>query len=127
MLCSHDIIANLQSSGSSPNREKKTRHRGHLVDSSGRRHGSLDGKATDVLPALLKKRDEVVNGQHDVSEDLLVGHADVSDGDTHAENLLELELNRGLDLVDLARQVISVRDRGGELAGCNGKELAYEL
>jgi hypothetical protein len=94
-------------------RAKETR----LVQALGGRHGSLDGKASNVLPALLKKRDEVVNGQHDVGNELLLSHLNVADGDTHAENLLELELDGGLDLVDAASQVVGVRDGGGELAG----------
>jgi len=69
------------------------------------------------LPALLQKRDEVVDGQHDVSNELILGHLDVSDSDTHAQNLLQLELDGGLDLGDLSGKVISVRDRGRELAG----------
>ena len=81
-----------------------------------RRHRSLDGKATNVLPALLQERDEVVDGQHDVGDELLLGHLDVADGDTHAEHLLELELDGGLDLVDLAAEIIGVGNGGGELA-----------
>lgn len=88
-----------------------------LVQALGGRHGSLDGKASNVLPALLEKRDEVVDGQHNVGDELLLGHLDVADGDTHAENLLELELDGGLDLVDAASQVVGVRDGSGELAG----------
>lgn len=82
-----------------------------------RRHGSLDDKTSDVLPALLQQRDEVVDGQHDVGNQLLGLHVDVSDGDTHAENLLQLELDGRLDLVDAASQVIGVGDGGRELAG----------
>ena len=89
----------------------------NLVEALGRRHGSLDGKATNVLPALLEQGDEVVDGQHDVGNQLLRLHADVSDGDTHAQNLLQLELDGRLDLVDLAGKVVGVRDGGGELAG----------
>ena len=99
-------------------------HHPHLVDALGGRHGSLDGQATDVLPALLQQRDEVVDGQHDVGDQLLVGHADVADGDTHAQNLLELELDSRLDLVDLAGEVVGVRDGCGELAGCGPLALA---
>lgn len=88
-----------------------------LVEALGRRHGSLDGKASNVLPALLQERDQVVDGKHDVANKLLLLHTDVADGDTHAENLLELELDGGLDLVDLASQVISVGDGSRELSG----------
>ena len=89
-----------------------------LVDALGGRHGSLDGQASNVLPALLEKRDEVVDGQHDVTNQLILGHLDVADGDTHAENLLQLELDGRLDLGDLVGEILSVGDGGGELAGC---------
>lgn len=92
-----------------------------LVETLGGRHGSLDGQATNVLPALLQQRDQVVDGQHDVANQLLLGHANVADGDTHAQNLLELELDGGLDLGDLVGEVVGVGDGGGELAGCSGK------
>lgn len=88
-----------------------------LVDALGGRHGSLDGQASNVLPALLEKRDEVVDGQHDVTDQLILGHVDVADSDTHAENLLELELDGGLDLGDLVGEILRVGDGGGELAG----------
>lgn len=87
-----------------------------LVDALGRRHGSLDGQATNVLPALLEQRDQVVDGQHDVGDQLVRGHADVADSDTHAQDLLELELDGRLDLGNLGAEVVGVRDRGRELA-----------
>lgn len=93
----------------------------NLVEALGRRHGSLDGEASNVLPALLQERDQVVDGKHDVANELLLLHTDVADGDTHAENLLELELDGGLDLVDLASQVIGVGDGSRELSGCRRK------
>lgn len=89
--------------------------RARLVEALGGRHGSLDGQASNVLPALLQQGDEVVDGQHDVGDQLLLGHADVADGDTHAENLLQLELDGGLDLGDLAREIVGVGDGVGNL------------
>ncbi len=80
-------------------------------------HGGLDVERLDVLPLLLKKRDQEVDGKHDVGEQLVVGHLDVANGDTEAENLLELELDGALDLVDLLLEVLVVRDGGRELAG----------
>ena len=56
--------------------------------------------------------------QHDVGEDLVLGHLDVADGNTQAENLLELELDRRADLSNLVGQVLSVGHGGGELASC---------
>ena len=62
--------------------------------------------------------------QHDVAENLVLGHLDVADGDTQAENLLELELDGRADLSDLVAQVLSVRDGGGELAGCERLDVS---
>lgn len=91
-----------------------------LVDTAGRRHGSLDDKGANVLPALLKERDKVVDGKHDVGDELVLGHADVADGNTEAENLLKLELDGGLDVVDLGGHVLVVRDGGREFTSCTG-------
>ena len=56
--------------------------------------------------------------QHDVSENLVVRHLDVADGDTQAKNLLELELDGRANLGNLVLEVLSVRDGGRELASC---------
>lgn len=56
--------------------------------------------------------------QHDVTQQLVVRHLDVSDGDTQAENLLELELDRRAHLVDLVGEILVVSDGSRELASC---------
>lgn len=66
------------------------------------------------MPALLQERDEVVDGQHDIGDQLILRHSDVANSDTHAENLLQLELDGGLDLGDLAAQILVVGDGGGK-------------
>jgi len=66
---------------------------------------------------LLEKGDQEVDGHHDVGEELILGHTDVTDGDTQAENLLQLELDGGTDLISLITDVIGVGDGGGELSG----------
>lgn len=71
-------------------------------------------ESTDVLPALLEEGNQEVDGQDDVGAEVLLGHANVTDGNTEAENLLELELNGGLELDDLGLDVIFVADGGGE-------------
>lgn len=83
----------------------------------GRRHGSLDDKAANVLPALLEEGDEVVDGEHQVGNDGLLLHGDVADGDTETQDLLKLELDGGLDVGDLGGHVLSVGDGGRELSG----------
>jgi hypothetical protein len=55
--------------------------------------------------------------QHDVAEHLIVGHLDMADGDAQAEDLLQLELDRRADLVQLVREVLCMRYGRGELAG----------
>ena len=70
-----------------------------------------------------KSKANRVRTQHDVTEDLVVVHLNVADGDTQAENLLELELDRGADLGDLVREVLRVGDGRGELASCTRTSL----
>jgi len=89
-------------STSQDERRKAQKHKGNLEEALRGRHGSLNGKASDVLPALLQQGDQVIDGQHDVGDQLFLLHSDIPDGDTHTENLLELELNGRLNLVDLA-------------------------
>ena len=55
--------------------------------------------------------------QHDIAENLVLGHLDVADSDTQAENLLELELDGRADLSQLVVKVLGVRDGRRELAG----------
>ena len=56
--------------------------------------------------------------QHDVAENLVLGHLDVADSDTQAENLLELELDGRADLSQLVVKILRVRHRSRELASC---------
>jgi len=88
-----------------------------LVETDGLAHCCLQVEGLDVLPILFEEGDEEVDGQHDVRQHLVISHVDVTDGDTKAEHLLQLELNRGADLDNLAVEVFSVRDRCWELAG----------
>jgi len=88
-----------------------------LVKTNGFAHRALDEQALDVLPVLLQQRHEEVDRQHDVAEELVLGHLDVADGDTQAENLLQLELDGGADLRGLVLEVVSVRDGRGEFTG----------
>lgn len=89
----------------------------HLVKTLGRAHAGLDGQAAHVLPPLLEQRHEVVDAQHDVADELLLVHVDVADRHAHAQHLLQLELDRRLDLRDLGAEVLVVRDGRRELAG----------
>lgn len=90
----------------------------HLVETLWWGHAGLDDQAAHVLPALLEQRHEVVDGQHDVANQLILGHVHVSNSDTHAQHLLQLELDGRADFGDLSGKVIGVGDGGWELAGC---------
>lgn len=79
-----------------------------LEDALGRRHGGLNSQASHVLPSLLQQRYKVVNSQHNVGDQLVLSHADISDSHTHTQDLLQLELNGGLDFGDLAAQILVV-------------------
>jgi len=80
-------------------------------------HGSLDGQATNVLPALLQQRDQVVDSQHDVTDQLVLGHANVANSDAHAENLLQLELDGGFNVGDLVGEILGMGDGSWEFSG----------
>jgi len=87
-----------------------------LVEALGWRHASLDRQASHILPTLFQERDKVVDGQHDVSDQLILSHINVSDSDSHAEDFLKLELDRRLDFRNLLGQIIGVTDRSREFA-----------
>lgn len=87
-----------------------------LEDALGLAHGGLEVDSLDVLPVLLEEGHEEVDGNVDVGEELLLGHLDVADGDAEAKGLLELELDGGLDLVDLLSHLVLGSDDAGELA-----------
>lgn len=80
-------------------------------------HAGLDVQRAHVLPVLLQQRHEEVDGQVNVLHQLVLVHVDVSDGDGEAQHLLHLELDGGLDLVDLLGHRLAVRQQTGELAG----------
>jgi hypothetical protein len=87
------------------------KHKQDLVETSWWRHGSLDSETAHVLPALLQQRYKVVDGQHNVTNQLILSHSHVSDCYTHAQHLLQLEFDGGLCFDDLGVQVVSMRDR----------------
>ncbi len=94
-----------------------------LVQSLGFAHSGLDVEALHVLPVLLEQRHQEVHGQADVLHQLVLGHLDVAHGDVQAEDLLHLELDGGLEDIDLLLEVIRVCHHGGELASLKRKTL----
>lgn len=55
--------------------------------------------------------------KHNVTENLVVVHVDMANGDTQTQDLLELELDGGANLGELVGKVLRVGHGGGELAG----------
>ena len=53
-----------------------------LEDLLGLSHGALDVKRTDVLPVLLQQRHKKVNSESDVADEVIVGHGDITDGNS---------------------------------------------
>lgn len=78
---------------------------------------SSEDHLPDILPALLQQRNQIVDSQHDVGDEFVLGHAHVADSHAQTQHLLQLELDGALDLGELGAQVVGVGDRGGELAG----------
>lgn len=88
-----------------------------LVHALNLAHRSLEVESLDVLPVLLEQGNQEVNSDVDVGEELLLGHLDVADSNTKAKSLLELELDGGLNLINLLIHLLGVLDKTRELTG----------
>jgi len=86
------------------------------VDPDGLAHGRLDMQRLDVLPILLQERNEEINAQHDIGENLVVVHFNMANSDAQAEDLLELEFDSGAYFRKLVREIFSVRDGSREFS-----------
>ena len=80
-------------------------------------------EALDVLPVFLKKRHQKVHCETDVLHQLLLRHLNVAHGHTETQDLLHLELDGGLEDIDLLLEVIRVCHHSGELASLKRKTL----
>ena len=67
-----------------------------LVDTLGFAHSGLNVEGFDVLPVLLEKRNQKVDRQVQVGNQLVVRHINVSDSNGQAEDL-SLWINKGKD------------------------------
>lgn len=109
---------------------------GILVKADGLAHGTFDVERLDVLPVLFEEGDEEVDTwigeldlcselksrnwrhtKHDVSEDLVIVHLDVANGNTQAQDLLQLELDGGPNLSELIGEVFRVGHGCREFSG----------
>merc|ERR1719369_982910 len=86
------------------------------VDGEGLAHRALDVKALDVVPVLLQKRHQEVDGHQTVLSQLVGIHVHVTNGYAHAQDLLQLELDHAADLRHLVLQSVAVLNHGREFA-----------
>ena len=61
--------------------------------------------------------DEIARTKHHIGQNLIIGHTNMANGDTQAQDLLELELDGRTDISNFVGKILSMRDRGGEFAG----------
>jgi len=87
------------------------------VDAVDLTHGGFDVEGLDVVPVLLQEGNQEIDRHHAVVTEFIVAHGNVSDGDTHAQHLLELEFDVRLELSALLFDVIVVGDQSRELTG----------
>lgn len=73
-----------------------------LVQTAGRRHGSLENHNAHVLPSLLRQGYEKVDGQHDVSNQLVFDHSHISYSYGETQHLIQLEFNGQSQLVSFS-------------------------
>ena len=59
-------------------------------------------------------KENLVRTEHDISQNLIVGHLNMSNSNSQTENLLQLELDGGTNLGDLVVEVFSMGNRGWE-------------
>jgi hypothetical protein len=82
-----------------------------------RSHGGLDVDNTNVLPLLLQQGCQKVSSQLNINNVLLLGHLNVSYSNIQAHNLLHLELDGGLNLVNLLLHVLATAQKTWEFTG----------
>jgi len=80
-------------------------------------HGGFDVKGPDVLPVLLEEGDQKVDCKGEVLKKLVLGHFDMSDGNSQTQHFFQLEFDGAANLLCLGCQGIRVGDQGGELSG----------
>ena len=84
-------------------------------------------EALDILPVFLQQRHQEVHGESDVLHELFLGHLNIANSNTQAQDLLHLELDGGLGVVNFLLQVIHVSNHGGEFSGLNHKDSSLKM
>jgi len=88
-----------------------------LVETLAGTHGALDVERAHVLPILLQQRHQEIDGETDVGGQIISLHGNVANSDGQAQDLLELKLDGGLQLLDLGDHVVAVSDHRWEFTG----------
>jgi hypothetical protein len=87
------------------------------VNLNGGTHCSLDVDLTNVLPLFLEETGQEIGSKLSVDTNLLAIHRNISDGNIKTHNFLHLELDGGLNLINLFLHVFATSKQGGELSG----------
>ena len=91
----------LQLKDSTKQHPNSTAQHDNLVQPEGLAHAALDVKAAHILPVLLQQRHQKVDAHLNVDVQVLLSHGHIADCHSHAQHLLQLELDGGLDLIHL--------------------------
>merc|ERR1719436_698886 len=86
----------------------------YLVNTLWFSHGGLDSQRFDILPIFLGERDQEVDSQVHVLDQLIFSHTNITDGNVEAKDLLHLELDGGLDIIDLGKHIVLVGQHSWE-------------
>ena len=86
----------------------------YLVDTLWFSHSGLDGQGFNVLPVLLEERNQKVDWQVQVLDELIIRHWNITDSNVEAKNLFHLELDGGLDIIDFTKHIILMGQHGWE-------------
>lgn len=65
-----------------------------LIEALWLSHGALDVERSDILPVLLQQRHQEIHRQVDVVDQLILGHLDVTNGNSQTQNLKTISKTR---------------------------------
>ena len=84
------------------------------VNLNGRTHGRLDVNLSNILPLLFQKRRQEIGRQLGIGKDFAGVHFHIADRDIEAHDFLHLELDGGLEFINLALHIFIVPEQSGE-------------
>jgi len=86
----------------------------YLVDTLWFSHGGLDGQGFDVLPVLLEERNQEIDAQVQVLNELIIRHTNITDSNIKTKDLLHLEFDCGLDIINFTKHIILMSQHSWE-------------